>query len=896
MLSIGVAVLWYIPFVKSPNSAYVLTSLITIFVGSINITNISIDNMKRVALSIIIGIVLLVSCNKTTVTREESRAVYVDDNGVMRWSDTKEEAVFWGVNYTTPFAYAYRALDKKGVDHKEAIRRDVYHIARLGFNAFRLHVWDVEISDSVGNLLDNEHLDLLDYLVAEVEKRGISTVLTLQTNFGNGYPERNINTGAYSYLYEKCNMHSDPKAQDAQRNYLTQFMRHRNRYTGKIYGADNNIVGFEVNNEPCHRGKPEETLTYINSMVEAMKSAGCERPIFYNASHNGAHVKSYFAADIDGATYQWYPSGLVAGRERKGNFLPVVDRYVIPFDTIEGFSDKAKIIYEFDPADISYAHVYPAVARAFRGAGFSWVTQFSYDPIDIAECNTEYQTHYMNLAYTPSKAISLMIAGEVMRNVKGGETFGEYPADTLFSHCVVSYKRDLSVWNSGDKYINSNESKVEPSDNAKLEQVVGVGSSPVVCYNGTGAYFLDRLEDGVWRLEVMPDAVPVADAYEKASPSRRVVELMWKSRDMKVSLADLTQNYVAEGVTKQGVQRAEAGVITVEPGVYILRRDDDVDASRWSADVVWRNIKVGEYVAPERYDAPITLVHTPKALTKRAAPMEVTCRVLGEVDSVVLSPQWVSFWSDRNPSLTMKAGKGYTYETEVPSEWLKGDDFGYYITVYGKSEVKTYPSASEGAPLDWDARVVAPYITKTIGEGESIKLIASAADDGMIDTYSLPHWRGIAARAERNMPMSADVMRYTFDPKGEEHRYFIRKYVGEELKAVRSMLDDMDEVTLYCGDIEGVDQLNVTLISDMGIAYTATVDVTPQTQNIVVKVGELKQSPVALLPIAYPAFSSQYFETSEQIPFAMSQIEHIEISTPAITERVSMSLAGVVVK
>lgn len=852
-------------------------------------------NMKNVLVTLLL-LIALISCQREEELKQSCRSVYIDKEGVMRWEGTGEEAIFWGVNYTVPFAHAYRELERRGVNHKEAIRRDVYHMTRLGFNAFRLHIWDVEITDSVGNLLENEHLDLLDYLVAEVEKRGISTILTLQTNFGNGYPERNINTGAYSYLYEKCDVHDNPKAQEAQRNYVTQFMRHINRYTGKQYGTDSNIVGYEINNEPCHGDTPESTYAYINDMVETIKNAGCTRPIFYNVSHNMGHQASYFAADINGGTYQWYPTGLVAGKQRKGNFLPVVDRYAIPFDTIQGFSEKAKIVYEFDPADIAYSHIYPAIARTFRTAGFSWVTQFSYDPIDIAESNTEYQTHYMNLVYTPSKAISLMIAGEVMRNVRRGETFGEYPADTTFSHCVVSYKRDLSVWNSGDKYIHSNESKVEPSDNAKLEQVVGVGSSPVVCYNGTGAYFLDRLEDGVWRLEVMPDAVVVADAYEKPSPSRRVVELMWKSRDMKVSLADLTQNYVAEGVTKQGVQRAEAGVITVEPGVYILRRDDDVDASRWSADVVWRNIKVGEYVAPERYDAPITLVHTPKALTKRAAPMEVTCRVLGEVDSVVLNPQWVSFWSDRNPSLTMKAGKGYTYDTEVPSEWLKGDDFGYYITVYGKSEVKTYPSASEGAPLDWDARVGAPYITKTIGEGESIKLIASAADDGMIDTYSLPHWRGIAARAERNMPMSADVMRYTFDPKGEEHRYFIRKYVGEELKAVRSMLDDMDEVTLYCGDIEGVDQLNVTLISDMGIAYTATVDVTAQTQNIVVKVGELKQSPVALLPIAYPAFSSQYFETSEQIPFAMSQIEHIEISTPAITERVSMSLAGVVVK
>ena len=44
-----------------------------------------------------------------------------------------------------------------GVDRKTAIDRDVYHMARLGLNAYRIHIWDVEISDAEGNLLENEH-------------------------------------------------------------------------------------------------------------------------------------------------------------------------------------------------------------------------------------------------------------------------------------------------------------------------------------------------------------------------------------------------------------------------------------------------------------------------------------------------------------------------------------------------------------------------------------------------------------------------------------------------------------------------------------------------------------------------------------------------------------------
>ena len=42
--------------------------------------------------------------------------VYIDGKGVMRWSDTRKEASFYGVNYTLPFAHAYRAMkDRKSV-------------------------------------------------------------------------------------------------------------------------------------------------------------------------------------------------------------------------------------------------------------------------------------------------------------------------------------------------------------------------------------------------------------------------------------------------------------------------------------------------------------------------------------------------------------------------------------------------------------------------------------------------------------------------------------------------------------------------------------------------------------------------------------------------------------
>lgn len=110
----------------------------------------------------------------------------------MRWSDTHEEASFFGVNYTLPFAHAYRALGYLGLDRKAAIDKDVYHLSRLGLNAYRIHLWDVELTDGQGNLLENEHIDLMDYLIAKLKERNIHIVITAQTN-----PETDTPNGIY---------------------------------------------------------------------------------------------------------------------------------------------------------------------------------------------------------------------------------------------------------------------------------------------------------------------------------------------------------------------------------------------------------------------------------------------------------------------------------------------------------------------------------------------------------------------------------------------------------------------------------------------------------------------------------------------------------------------------
>ena len=78
--------------------------------------------MKR--LLILTFICLISAFVKVQGKSSSTPIIYIDGNGVMRWSDTRREASFFGVNYTLPFAHAYRAIGYLELDRKAAIDKD----------------------------------------------------------------------------------------------------------------------------------------------------------------------------------------------------------------------------------------------------------------------------------------------------------------------------------------------------------------------------------------------------------------------------------------------------------------------------------------------------------------------------------------------------------------------------------------------------------------------------------------------------------------------------------------------------------------------------------------------------------------------------------------------------
>jgi len=811
--------------------------------------------------------------------QEKASPVFIDRDGIMRYADSRKEASFFGVNYTVPFAHAYRALGYLNIDHRQAIDRDVYHFARLGFNAYRIHIWDVEISDEKGNLIENDHLDLFDYLVYKLKERGIKVVITTMTNFGNGYPEKNQPTGGFSYAYGKCDIHDNPEAIAAQEKYISAFVSHVNPYTRQAYMNDPDIVGFEINNEPCHSGTQDQTRNYINRMLKALKKTGNRKPVFYNVSHNMQQIEAYYSTDVQGTTYQWYPVGLVAGRTRKGNFLPFVDNFHIPFGNVKGFDKKTKLVYEYDPADNLATYVHPAMVRSFRSAGFQWITQFAYDPIDMARYNTEYQTHYLNLAYTPQKAISMKIAAEVAYTVPLHKDYPKYPRDTVFEDFRVSYRQNLSELNRMDKFYYSNHTTTRPIAPEQLKSVGGYGNSPVIGYEGTGAYFLDELEEGLWRLEIMPDAVVINDPFAKASLKKEVVAILWNNWDMTIDLPALQQDFVVTGLGNTdgfNVQARGKVIPSVGPGVYLLKRKDLHPLQSWNADSRWGNIRVGEFVAPQAQTSRYYTVHQSAEVIEKGKPYTIEAQVAGPAlpDSVIVYTDKISFWSERNPYYKMERTEGYTYRATIPAEAVNGNLFRYNIVVYHSGKQFTFPAGTEGNPLDWDS-LAGSYWESRVEETEAPVLLFDVTGEwnGM-EAYAMPEWSRTKREVRRKDFMTEPTLRFTFNSSEDTPRFFLQKYIGDVIYGRKEKLTQCKVLCLHVPEVTRA--IEVGFVCGNGFTYKITV--TPVNNKASISLSDLKQTHTALLPHSYPVFLEKYFTPDIQKPFDIRDIEKLEIS------------------
>lgn len=816
-------------------------------------------------------------------TKVKDGVLYLDDGSEVR---------HFGVNYSAPFAFTYRAMVQSGVNMHAAIDMDVAHLKRLGVTGYRVHVFDREVSDAKGNLLDNVHLELLDYLLNKLAANGIRAIITPIAWWGNGYPAPDTETQGFANGFTKAQMNTDPKAIAATHTYLKQFFAHKNRYSGVTYGQDANIIAFELFNEPSHHGDVNQSQSYINDLIKVSHESGVTKPLFYNISEQGdnqAFAKAVCDSNIDGIAYQWYPTGLVKMSRINSNTLPNVAHYTNPFADIEACKSKAKMIYEFDAADVTGSVMYPAMARSFREAGFQWATQFAYDSAVIANSNAEYNTHFLNLLYTPSKAISFLIAGEVFRQVprgfEGGSYPTTYPKNNHFADVSLDYLHDVSVLNQPERFYYSNSTDAKPQAPKKLEHIAGVGSSAIVSYDGNGSYFLDKLSDGLWQLEVYPDALALTDPHQNSSLKREAVRLYQASRHLNLTLPDLGQQYWLQGINQGKVQnrtlslQASKGSVKLMPGKYLLAKDRSLFSST--------KAKVDDhYYLPPMPHQTLALVHQNLQALNQGDALTFSASVMDAkaIDKVEL---YVRYLGDSEFKVYPMEAHGSVYRQTITDvkNWQRTGAIEYAFVVTQASVQTSFPGNAEGNPNEWDfvkGRGAAFYQFEWRAKGTPVSLFNASFDrDNLIYPQNArSEWRFQSGVRDQGLGLQLYIPSLVTSATGSEaDNVLVRISPAKDNGLSQRNLKGYDAVQLRIYADQANEHVSVALLNEHGLAYGAVVTLQAGWQSITMPVADLSPMPTVLTK-AYPMFMPMNYPHSESYTFdaeALSKLQGVQL-------------------
>ncbi|WP_111708884.1 glycoside hydrolase 5 family protein [Lutibacter citreus] len=798
-------------------------------------------------------------------------STYIDDNGIMRWSKNKEEVCVFGTNYSVPFAYWNQRAPLIGDNHKKAIDEDVYHMARLGIDGFRIHVMESFIVDEKGNLIYNQHFELFDYLLFKLKERGIKMYITPMYLGGGG------NTNSFTAKYGMgVGCLSNEKAFPAQENYLKQFVSHINPLTGIAYKDDPDIIAFEIVNEPKHWKEPKLIKKYIGKMYKAIRSTGCDKPLMYNMTTCSDFIDDVLDTKIDGGSFQWYPTGLTSNHEQKGNLLPNVDQYIVPFQDKLTESKRPKFVYEFSPSDTKGAYMYPAMARSFREAGFQFVAHFSYDALHAAHTNVAYKTHFLNLAYTPKKAIGLMIASEVFHKVALNKSFGRFPDNNEFDDFSLSYENDLTEMNSDKKFLYSNSTETLPKSVKKLEKIAGTGNSPIVQYLGTGAYFLDKLEKGVWRLEVMPDAHWVKDPFFVPYTYGEVAVTISREHSMKINIPELGSNFRSNGINKGNVTSTSANEfsILVSPGVYLLQAKE----INYSVKEQLKEFHIPANKPKQNY----VLHHAPKTVSvgeNLVLEAEViTENNIEQVEVIILNQRKQEVFP------LHKLDNGFKYELAVPKNYLKTSQLiRYYISCKINGDYYSYPGGEKDTYL-LDRRIYSddlslddekPYVISVLESSSPITLF-NATDD----------WENITkmGRSDKINVYPSGIpnlykLRFTYPKKNKYGDEFgFKYYCADKIIGRKKDLITKNKIIFHGQSIGGKDNaVTVQLLMKDGSAYSGKIQVGTELRKYSISIDELVFDKYPLLPRAYPKFQVYNFKPSLRTAFNIGELESVQL-------------------
>lgn len=499
------------------------------------------------------------------------------NDGVLRFANG-QEVKLWGSNFQPNLYWEYKfRMEHLGLPMTlgamQAMCDDGFEdMKRMGCDLIRCHLTPSDFTDAKGNLIETMWLDMLGYMVAKARKSSIYVYITFINHMDFTLIEESFvaNSTREEWIF-------DPDVVQATHNYVRQLVELENPYTGICYKDDATIAVWGLVNEPeyltysqmmsdekqrarfgvwlkannypwndVYYGKYREAivLAYINDLHGILREAGAEQPVVWNCNWprmidgRSDVFRAIAHSKAEAISFCLYPGQDDVGDPfvdnaadmSVNNYLPFLqhcfDDYLhLGWLRSEQFSDKAKLVYEFETmynATSSYLH--PAIAKLFRSLGVQMATMWTH----TFNAYAPYQggSHIMNLNTTPKKAVSFMIAGEVFRALPRGFQFGLISeTEDSFGDFHFSFDQDISISCVHDTFMHSSDVLRCPVEFPKtIKRIVGYGNSPFVQYRGRGLYFI-TVEEGSVYIELLPQSKFLCFPWEWNTDGDLVVEL-----------------------------------------------------------------------------------------------------------------------------------------------------------------------------------------------------------------------------------------------------------------------------------------------------------------------------------------------------------------------------------
>ena len=806
--------------------------------------------------SLVVGVIGVI-CGPAVLRAQPQRVreVYLDSSGVVRWKDDRKEVTLFGANYVLPTASDYRAAGYLRADRKHMIDEDMAQFARMGFDGLRLTFWgDWEASDSAGNLIQNDHLDLQDYLIAKARERGIYMLFSPIQLYSANWPdalEQDATTPGFGRVFGKGKMGTDAAAIAAQVNYLRQILNHVNPYTGTALKDEPAILFIELVNEPWHHPEDlEGSIRYINALTGAVRSTGCGKLIFYNVSQDFRISQAIRRSKAQGVTFGWYPTGLNSGHELQGNYLRGTDVY--PDMLRPELARLPRIVYEFDSPDLRTGTMYPAMARTFRSVGTQMALMFAYDMQQTASRNLGWQTHYLSLSYTPRKAMSAIIAAEAMRRLPRMQQYGAYPDNTRFGDFHIAAAGNLGELVASDAFLYAGSTTSAPKDPATLQRIAGYGSSPLVSYEGEGIYFLDKVRTGVWRLEVYPDAVPVRDPFEPMSPDKIVTRAISRAWGMTVRIPDLGLGFEVRANGANAETQADNGRFVVRPGVYVLSAAA-LDPKTLPASL--GPLGFWEFHPPPSDSLPLSVESLAAAeyLAGHAAELRVRIVDLTAPDSATLFLRRTT--GDWYHAYPLRRVTAYEYAATVAATELRTGPAEFVVSVFGGGKAVTLPEGASRIPWAWDYSGTASWKLAVV-DATTPLLLFSAADAGRLAFTRIGDagrrglfsvgYSPVTGRPIFHLELPVD--RSGWSPPD----YTASLVIADRIAARRDGIARGDSLWLVARGLGASQRLHLTLMEDDGTSWTGDLPVDSTWRERAIPLTAFVAGKGVLLPQGFP--------------------------------------------